>query len=84
VRPFDPGRHRAEAHLSGKDWAELRAALAVRLGHPLGQHRHANDLWIATCAVHYGVPLVTGTVRHFDGLPGPQVIPAIGAGPSVG
>lgn len=55
---------------------ELRAT-AVRLGHPLGQHRHANDLWIAACAVHHGVPLVTGNVRHFDGLPGLTVIPAI-------
>jgi len=56
-------------------WGALRAD-AVRRGHPLGQQHHVNDLWIATCAVHYDVPLVTGNIRHFDGLPGLRVIPA--------
>jgi len=46
----------------------LRAE-AVRLGHPLGDRANANDLWIAACAVHHRLPLVTGNVRHFDGLP---------------
>ena len=45
-------------------------AEAARLGHPLGQPEHANDLWIAACAIHYGVPLLTGNTRHFQGLPG--------------
>ncbi len=44
------------------------------LGHPLGQQVHANDLWIAACAVHYGLPLVTGNGRHFAGLPGLEVV----------
>ena len=52
----------------------LRAE-AVALGHPLGQPQHANDLWIAACAVHYDVPLLTGNERHFEGLPGLRVIP---------
>lgn len=55
------GRLRAEAH---------------RLGHPLAQDVHANDLWIAACAVHYGAPLLTGNLRHFDGLPGLDLVEA--------
>lgn len=51
-------------------------AQAGRLGHPLGQQVHSNDLWIATCAVFYQVPLVTGNRRHFAGLPGLKVVVA--------
>ena len=29
-----------------------------------------DDLWIAACAMHYGVPLLTGNGRHFAGMPG--------------
>ena len=46
----------------------------MRLGHPLGHRANANDLWIAACAVHYRLPLVTGNVRHFDGLPGLELL----------
>lgn len=46
----------------------LRAE-AWRLGHPLGHRANANDLWIATCAVHFGAPLLTGNLRHFEGIP---------------
>jgi predicted nucleic acid-binding protein len=53
--------------------AQLRA-VAVRLGHPLGHRANANDLWIAACAVHHGLPLVTGNPRHFAGLPGLTVL----------
>ncbi len=49
---------------------------ALRLGHPLAQTQHANDLWIAACSVHYGAPLLTGNMRHFAGLPGLDVIAA--------
>jgi tRNA(fMet)-specific endonuclease VapC len=52
----------------------LLRAVAGRIGHPLGQPAHANDLWIAACAVHYDVPLVTGNGRHFAGLPGLEVV----------
>ena len=48
---------------------ELRAA-GARIGHPLGQPIHGNDLWIAACAVYYEVPLLTANARHFAGLPG--------------
>lgn len=49
-------------------------ARAVRAGHPLGDQMHANDLWIASCAVHYRTPLVTGNGRHFAGLPELEVL----------
>lgn len=49
-------------------------ARAAALGHPLGQQVHTNDLWIAACAVYYGVPLVTGNGRHFAGLPDLEVV----------
>lgn len=50
-----------------RTYAWLRAE-AVRLGHPLGHRANASDLWIAACAVHHHLPLLTGNVRHFDGL----------------
>jgi tRNA(fMet)-specific endonuclease VapC len=52
---------------------ELRAE-AQRLGHPLGHKANANDLWIATCAIHAEAPLVTGNFRHFEGFPGLTVL----------
>ncbi len=58
-------------------WARLRD-LARRRGHPLAQSAHANDLWIAACAVFYEAPLLTGNVRHFGGLPGLTMISAKG------
>jgi len=48
--------------------------VAARLGHPLSQPIHANDLGIAACAVYYRLPLVTGNGRHFVGLPGLEVV----------
>lgn len=56
-------------------WARLRH-LARRRGHPLSQPSHANDLWIAACAVLYEAPLLTGNERHFHGLPDLTVISA--------
>lgn len=51
----------------------LRAE-ALWLGHPLGQQAHANDLWIASCAIHYEVPLFTNNQRHFAGFPGLELV----------
>jgi predicted nucleic acid-binding protein len=56
-----------------RTWARLRV-VASRLGHPLAHRANANDLWIAACAVHYRLPLVTGNLRHFDRLPGLTVL----------
>ena len=48
--------------------AELRAACR-RVGHPLADRIHANDLWIAASAVHIAAALVTAD-SIFDGAPG--------------
>ncbi|MFL6128560.1 MAG: hypothetical protein ACJ73E_05795 [Mycobacteriales bacterium] len=48
--------------------AWLRAE-AARVGHPLAHRSNANDVWIAASAAHHRLPLVTGNVRHFAGLP---------------
>lgn len=49
--------------------AELRAQCR-RLGNPLADRVHGNDLWIAATAVHLGVPLVTadGVFADVPGL----------------
>jgi predicted nucleic acid-binding protein len=52
----------------------LLRAEAFRRGHSLGHRANANDLWIAACAVHHRLPLVTGNHRHFAGLPGLTVL----------
>ena len=48
--------------------AELRHACR-QAGHALHEPVHANDLWIASSAVHIGAPLLT-TDAVFDGVPG--------------
>lgn len=34
----------------------------------------SNDLWIAATAIAYGMPLVTANHRHFDRVPGLEVL----------
>lgn len=48
--------------------AELRFACRAT-GHPLHEHAHANDLWIAASALHLGAPLLTAD-NVFDRAPG--------------
>lgn len=48
--------------------AELRFACR-RVGHPLHDPSHTNDLWIAASAVHIGAPLLTAD-RVFEDAPG--------------
>ncbi len=48
--------------------AELRFACR-RLGHPLHDRAHANDLWIAASAIHIGASLLTAD-QVFSGTPG--------------
>ena len=52
------------------------AWLKTHLRTPLGSARviESNDLWIAACAVRYGIPLVTHNRRHFEGIPGLTII----------
>ena len=39
-----------------------------------GQSVAANDLWIAACARRHSLPLVTNNRKHFDAIPGLQII----------
>lgn len=48
--------------------ADVRLA-CQRIGHPLANRVHSSDLWIATCAIHVGVALLTAD-SVFDGVPG--------------
>jgi len=65
VLPFDNEMPRV--------WGRLRAH-AERTGHPLGEAGRGNDLWVASCAVHYRMPLITENVGDFIDLPGLDVI----------
>ncbi|MGH9277552.1 MAG: hypothetical protein ACRD12_05525 [Acidimicrobiales bacterium] len=49
--------------------AELRFACR-RVGHPLQDRSHANDLWIAAAALHISAPLLTAdnVFAHTPGL----------------
>lgn len=54
--------------------ALLSTIAVVRLncrhaGHPLADRVHANDLWIASCAIHIDAPLLTAD-RIFAHTPG--------------
>lgn len=54
-----------------REWARLVArARGMSPGHPLGQQAHAHDAWVAATALHHSLPLLTGNRRHFEGLPG--------------
>lgn len=48
--------------------AELRFSCR-RIGHPLADRAHSNDLWIAASALHIDAPLLTAD-SIFDGTPG--------------
>jgi tRNA(fMet)-specific endonuclease VapC len=52
------------------------ARLKSRLKTPTGSHRLIgdNDLWIAACAVRHAIPLITHNRRHFEGIPGLNVV----------
>jgi predicted nucleic acid-binding protein len=72
-----------EAHLGSSvvvpydvDICKAYARLKTHLRTPLGSARviESNDLWIATCAVRHGIPLVTHNRRHFEGIPGLTII----------
>ena len=39
-----------------------------------GNNVNDNDLWIAACAIRHSVPLITNNRRHFEVIPGLQVI----------
>ena len=51
-------------------YARTRAAL------PPGRTVAPNDLWIAACAIRHGIPLLTNNRRHFEPIPGLQLLPS--------
>ena len=50
---------------SARIFGRLKAALES-----LGQPRSETDLRIASIALHHGLKIVTGNVRHFSEIPG--------------
>ena len=55
-------------------WTHAKFRFECRnVGHALAQAAHASDLWIATVAVHLGIPLVTHD-NVFRSAPGLDVI----------
>ena len=65
ILPFDAN----VAHVFG----ELSARLERE-----GRRLADADLQIAATALHYGLVLVTGNIRHFERVPGLQLGPALG------
>lgn len=56
-----------------KLWGTLKAQ-ARKAGHPLGSNDHTNDLWVATTAIFYDAPLISHNRKHFEDMPGLQLI----------
>lgn len=52
-------------------WAKLSG---LRLPDGSARPVAPNDRWIAACAIHYGLPLISHNRRHFEGLPGLTLI----------
>jgi predicted nucleic acid-binding protein len=52
-------------------WLTSRAARVLKHA---GQHIGDNDCWIAGTALSKGLPLVTRNVKHFDRVPGLEVV----------
>ncbi len=46
----------------------------VRNSLPLGLVVAGNDLWIACCAIRHSIPLVTNNRKHFERIPGLNII----------
>lgn len=72
-----------ETHLSAAvvvpydvDICRTYARIKSGLRTPSGSHRIIgdNDLWIGACAVKHSIPLITHNRRHFEGIPGLNII----------
>jgi len=46
----------------------------VRASLPPGVTVAPNDLWIAACAIRHSIPLITNNRKHFEHVPGLQLI----------
>jgi len=55
-----------------KAYARIKSGLKT----PSGSHRLTgdNDLWIAACAVRHALLLITHNRRHFEGIPGLNMV----------
>jgi tRNA(fMet)-specific endonuclease VapC len=53
-----------------RTYGKLRASLTP------GLVIAGNDLWIATCAIRHGIPLITNNRKHFEKIPGLKLISA--------
>lgn len=51
-----------------RTYAKIRASL------PPGITVAPNDLWIAACAMRHGIPLVSNNKKHFEKIPGLNLI----------
>ncbi|MGI9003625.1 MAG: type II toxin-antitoxin system VapC family toxin [Pseudonocardia sp.] len=65
VAPYNPQM--------AKLWGILKTQ-ARRAAHPLGANDHSNDLWIAATAIFHDAPLLSHNRRHFEGMPGLNLI----------
>ena len=54
-----------------KTYARLRAALKTETG---SDRVLQNDLWVAASAVRHNLPLITNNRKHFEGIPGLNLI----------
>jgi predicted nucleic acid-binding protein len=46
----------------------------VKASLPRGITVATNDLWIASCAIRYSIPLITNNRKHFENIPGLKLI----------
>jgi tRNA(fMet)-specific endonuclease VapC len=52
-----------------RTFGNLKATLEIA-----GRSVAPNDLWIAACAKRHALTLVTNNRKHFDGIPGLNII----------
>ncbi len=64
VVPYDLQICRTYARLKTGLWNKSGSARVI----------DCNDLWIAACAVRHAIPLITHNRRHFEGIPGLNII----------
>ncbi len=58
-----------------REWARVVAqARSMSPGHALGQKAQYHDAWVAATALHHELPLLTANRRHFEGLPGLDLV----------
>ncbi len=76
LRLFEEGMRAAIVVPYNPEICKTYAKLKCGLKTPSGSHRFVgdNDLWIAACAVTHAIPLITHNRRHFEGIPGLNIV----------